>query len=124
MALIKPIYPVPLINKIKALLAFKLPSSEMPPPPVTYVDDNVCKLSNNSIKARNMGIIPMLFMVSFIAFYHTVGFYSMWKSTEQNIQEDVEYYKKNMGKITFYHQVFTLWIKITTKGSMMKARCH
>jgi hypothetical protein len=101
MALIKPIYPVPLINKIKALLAFKLPSAEMPPPAFTYVDDNVCKLSNNSIKARNMGIIPMLFMVSFIAFYQIAGFYSMWKSTEQNIQEDVEYYKKKYGENYF-----------------------
>ncbi|WP_257325120.1 hypothetical protein [Pseudoalteromonas rhizosphaerae] len=99
MALIKPIYPVPLINKIKALLAFKLPSSEMPPPPITYVDDNVCKLSNNSIKARNMGIIPMLFMVSFIAFYQVVGFYSMWKSTEESMMKMVDFYKKIWGRL-------------------------
>ncbi|MBB1411217.1 hypothetical protein [Pseudoalteromonas sp. SG44-17] len=101
MALIKPIYPVPLINKIKALLAFKLPSSEMPPPPITYVDDNVCKLSNNSIKARNMGIIPMLFMVSFIAFYQVVGFYSMWKSTEESMMKMVDFYKKKYGEDYF-----------------------
>jgi len=101
MALIKPIYPVPLINKIKALLAFKLPSAEMPPPAFTYVDDNACKLSNNSIKARNMGIIPMLFMVSFIAFYQVVGFYSMWKSVEQETLEYIDSYKKIRRKLFF-----------------------
>ncbi|MEI8604943.1 hypothetical protein [Pseudoalteromonas sp. B160] len=105
MALIKPIYPVPLINKIKALLAFKLPNEEMPPPPITYVDDNVCKLSNNSIKARNMGIIPALCMVSFIAFYQIAGFYSMWKSTEESMMKMVDFYKKSMEKIIFYPQM-------------------
>ena len=105
MTLIKPIYPVPLFNKIKALLAFKLPSSEMPPPPITYVDDNVCKLSNNSIKARNMGIIPALCMVSFIAFYQIAGFYSMWKSTEESMMKMVDFYKKSMEKIIFYPQM-------------------
>ena len=102
MALIKPIYPVPLINKIKALLAFKLPNEEMPPPPITYVDDNVCKLSNNSIKARNMGIIPALCMVSFIAFYQIAGFYSMWKSTEESMMKMVDFYKKKAWRRLFF----------------------
>ena len=105
MALIKPIYPTPLANKLKALLAVKLPRGETPPAPITYVDDNICKLSNNSIKARNMGIIPALCMVSFIAFCQIAGFYSTWKSNEHRIQERVEFHKKNMGKIIFSPQL-------------------
>ena len=101
MALIKRIYPIPLANKLKALLAVKLPRGETPPAPITYVDDNVCKLSNNSIKARNMGIIPLLCMISFIAFYQIAGFYSMWKSVEQGALEDIDFYKKIWRKLFF-----------------------
>ena len=106
MALIKPIYPTPLANKLKALLAVKLPRGETPPAPITYVDDNICKLSNNSIKARNMGIIPALCMVSFIAFYQIAGFYSTWKSNEHRIQERVEFHKK-YGENYFFSSAVT-----------------
>ena len=101
MALIKPIYPVPLINKIKALLAFKLPNEEMPPPPITYVDDNVCKLSNNSIKARNMGLIPLLLMVLFTVYLNVDDFYTGWDKKEKSVQNKIKFYKKELGNNYF-----------------------
>ncbi|MBB1470592.1 hypothetical protein H5232_19410 [Pseudoalteromonas sp. SG41-5] len=101
MALIKPIYPVPLINKIKALLAFKLPNEEMPPPPITYVDDNVCKLSNNSIKARNMGLIPLLLMVLFTVYLNVDDFYTGWDKKDKSVQNKIKFYKKELGNNYF-----------------------
>ena len=65
MALIKHHYPIPLVNKLKALLSFQLTKEAPPPTPIVYVDKHLCKLSNNSMKARNMGLIPLLLMILF-----------------------------------------------------------
>ncbi|MBB1508194.1 hypothetical protein H5203_22460 [Pseudoalteromonas sp. SG41-1] len=99
MALIKHHYPIPLANKLKALLSFQLTKEAPPPTPIVYVDKHVCKLSNNSMKARNMGLIPLLLMVLFTVYLNANNILKSWSARERATIDSIELYKKSMERI-------------------------
>ena len=90
MALIKHHYPIPLVNKLKALLSFQLTKEAPPPTPIVYVDKHLCKLSNNSMKARNMGLIPLLLMILFTVYLNVDDLCGSWQAREETIQRRVD----------------------------------
>jgi hypothetical protein len=101
MALIKHHYPIPLANKLKALLSFQLTKEALPPTPIVYVDKHVCKLSNNSMKARNMGLIPLLLMVLFTVYLNIDDFCIGWEKKEKSTQHKIRFYKREYGENYF-----------------------
>ena len=128
MALIKHHYPIPLVNKLKALLSFQLTKEAPPPTPIVYVDEHLCKLSNNSMKARNMGLIPLLLIVLFTACLNANNILKSWSARERATIDSIELYKKKYGENYFssteVNPIHLKWYKLLDESGELTFKSY